>query len=189
MPTAREVVADVCALCTTGKGSSKTWRDFDTPFLSPSLRDTRFSAVSNRSTQVAWFALRKLGGASKTRENSLDEAEHGDAAGGDSNTSHTVLTTPLTAESYGDGGNGEPAGREPLAAKAAAPADAGALALAAKRPNDVGGEEDTASDDPELRGVLLTGLGDEEDAAESDLSVPLLPRGSGVQNGSRQPSS
>lgn len=121
----------------------------------------------------------------------MDGAEQGDAAGGDPNTTRTaVLTAPLTAEGNGDHGNAESAGRGALATKAAAaPADAGALALAALRPNGVADEEDTASDDAEPRGVFLTGFGDEEDAAESDLSVPLLSRGSGVQNGSRQPSS
>eukprot|EP00752_Nemacystus_decipiens_P005145 g4668.t1 len=155
-------------------------------FLVPGLPLFCSAGFAVTGLVVAWFALRRLGGASKTQDNSLDEAEQGEVVGGGPNgTATTVLTTPLAVEGNGGLGNAGPAGRDALAAKAAAPADAGALVSAALRPNGVGHGEDAALDDLEPRG----GLGDEEDVVESELSVPLLPRGSGVQNGTRQPSS
>eukprot|EP00903_Cladosiphon_okamuranus_P016907 g15586.t1 len=158
-------------------------------FLLPGLPLFCSAGFSLTGLVVAWFALRKLGGATKMRETNLDEAEQGGVAGegGDPDT-RTALMTPLTAEGKGDGDNAEPARREPIAGKTLAPTDASATGSAALRPNGVGDGEDTASDDPEPRGVFTTGLGDEKAATESDLSVPLLPRGSGAQNGTHHSS-
>lgn len=146
------------------------------------VTQTKHAMFCHRTTQVAWFALRKLGGASKTRENSLDAAEQGDLAGDSPSTSSTAVLT-ISTENNGGGGNAESPGRD-------TPADATALGLASHPPNGLGDEDVTSIASSEPRGVLLTGLGDDEDTGVSEMLVPLLPRGSGsAQNGNQQPSS
>ena len=135
--------------------------------------------------QVTWFALRKLGGdAPKAHGSSLDATvEQGSVAGGGPNTTPTELAIP--GKNNVDGGSAESSRREgAFAGKAAAPVDATALGLAARRPTCLRDVEYAALAASGPRGdVLQTGHVEGEDTAMNMISVPLLPHGSGVQNG------